>query len=206
MTEVRRLALPQHYTEPVFQGFRELEESLLNPFSFDRFWLFIVPYMMLYDIFLVINNRKLLSGCNCTLDLSCNFVQETCSVWIYWGNSKVWSSFSVPVASSIRLGYNLEQCSSLHPDKITTITDELEWDCFVISFGRSNCFAGSLLSKLLLVNDFPFMSEMRIFHRPLFWVNSKTDLIWLRSTNSDDVSFKIRFFRIWRTSSLKHLF
>lgn len=37
MTEVRRLALPQHYTEPVFQGFRELEESLLNPFSFDRF-------------------------------------------------------------------------------------------------------------------------------------------------------------------------
>ncbi|KAM5566892.1 nuclear pore complex protein NUP155 [Rosa sericea] len=37
MTEVRRLALPQHLTEPVCQGFRELEESLLSPFPFDRY-------------------------------------------------------------------------------------------------------------------------------------------------------------------------
>ncbi|XP_050373676.1 nuclear pore complex protein NUP155 [Argentina anserina] len=37
MTEVRRLALPQHLTEPIFQGFRELEESLLSPFPFDRY-------------------------------------------------------------------------------------------------------------------------------------------------------------------------
>lgn len=36
MTEVRRLALPQSQTEPVYQGFRELEESLMRPFSFDR--------------------------------------------------------------------------------------------------------------------------------------------------------------------------
>ncbi|XP_059649707.1 nuclear pore complex protein NUP155 isoform X2 [Cornus florida] len=37
MTEVRRLALPQNQTEPVCRGFRELEESLLSPFSFERF-------------------------------------------------------------------------------------------------------------------------------------------------------------------------
>lgn len=170
---------------------------------------------MLYDIFLVINNRKQLSGCNCTLDLSCNFVQETCSDWIYWGNSKISSSFSVPVASSIRLGYNLEQCSSLVsiqmrspqlPMKVHFHSwYELEWDCFVISFGRSNCFAGSLVSKLLLVNDFPLMSEMRIFHdcvKPTFvlgqlknrpYLIEKYQLWWY-------ISFKIRFFWIWRTS------
>ncbi|KAM2962202.1 hypothetical protein FF2_020307 [Malus domestica] len=37
MTEVRRLALPQSQTEAVYHGFRELEESLISPFSFDRF-------------------------------------------------------------------------------------------------------------------------------------------------------------------------
>lgn len=37
MTEVRRLALPQIQTETVYRGFRELEESLISPFSFDRF-------------------------------------------------------------------------------------------------------------------------------------------------------------------------
>jgi nuclear pore complex protein Nup155 len=37
MTEVRRLPLPQGRTEAVYQGFRELEESLISPFSFDRF-------------------------------------------------------------------------------------------------------------------------------------------------------------------------
>ncbi|KAM3705465.1 hypothetical protein ACB098_03G081800 [Castanea mollissima] len=37
MTEVRRLALPQSQTEAVYRGFRELEESLISPFSFDRF-------------------------------------------------------------------------------------------------------------------------------------------------------------------------
>ncbi|XP_043704564.1 nuclear pore complex protein NUP155-like [Telopea speciosissima] len=37
MTEVRRLALPQSQTEAVYRGFRELEESLLSPFSFERF-------------------------------------------------------------------------------------------------------------------------------------------------------------------------
>ncbi|GMJ13372.1 nucleoporin 155 [Hibiscus trionum] len=37
MTEVRRLALPQSRTETVYRGFRELEESLITPFSFDRF-------------------------------------------------------------------------------------------------------------------------------------------------------------------------
>ncbi|KAJ4962058.1 hypothetical protein NE237_021968 [Protea cynaroides] len=37
MTEVRRLALPQNQTEAVYRGFRELEESLLSPFSFERF-------------------------------------------------------------------------------------------------------------------------------------------------------------------------
>ncbi|XXG81808.1 hypothetical protein AAC387_Pa09g2374 [Persea americana] len=35
MTEVRRLALPQSETEAVYQGFRELEESLLSPFSYE---------------------------------------------------------------------------------------------------------------------------------------------------------------------------
>ncbi|KAA8532507.1 hypothetical protein F0562_032677 [Nyssa sinensis] len=35
MTEVRRLALPQSQTEAVYRGFRELEESLLSPFSLD---------------------------------------------------------------------------------------------------------------------------------------------------------------------------
>ncbi|KAI3996591.1 hypothetical protein MKX01_009423 [Papaver californicum] len=35
MTEVRRLSLPQNQTEGVYQGFRELEESLMNPFSLD---------------------------------------------------------------------------------------------------------------------------------------------------------------------------
>ncbi|ERM95873.1 nuclear pore complex protein NUP155 isoform X1 [Amborella trichopoda] len=34
MTEVRRLTLPQSQIEHVFRGFRELEESLLSPFSF----------------------------------------------------------------------------------------------------------------------------------------------------------------------------
>ncbi|KAK6921602.1 Nucleoporin, Nup133/Nup155-like, C-terminal [Dillenia turbinata] len=38
MTEVRRLPLPQSQTEAVFQGFRELEESILNPFSFERLY------------------------------------------------------------------------------------------------------------------------------------------------------------------------
>ncbi|XP_043693925.1 nuclear pore complex protein NUP155-like isoform X2 [Telopea speciosissima] len=37
LTEVRCLALPQSQTEAVYQGFRELEESLLSPFSFERF-------------------------------------------------------------------------------------------------------------------------------------------------------------------------
>ena len=37
MTEVRRLTLPQNRTEAVYRGFRELEESLINSFSFDRF-------------------------------------------------------------------------------------------------------------------------------------------------------------------------
>ncbi|OMO93980.1 Nucleoporin protein [Corchorus olitorius] len=37
MTEVRRLALPQSQTEAVYRGFRELEESLISQFSFDRF-------------------------------------------------------------------------------------------------------------------------------------------------------------------------
>ncbi|KAJ4843720.1 hypothetical protein Tsubulata_012870 [Turnera subulata] len=36
MTEVRRLPLPQSRTEAVYRGFRELEESLISPFSFDR--------------------------------------------------------------------------------------------------------------------------------------------------------------------------
>ncbi|KAL9254939.1 Nuclear pore complex protein NUP155-like protein [Drosera capensis] len=34
MTEVRRLPLPRSQTEAVYRGFRELEESLLSPFSF----------------------------------------------------------------------------------------------------------------------------------------------------------------------------
>ncbi|KAE9613889.1 putative nucleoporin, Nup155, WD40/YVTN repeat-like-containing domain-containing protein [Lupinus albus] len=37
MTEVRRLALPQNQTEVVYRGFKELEESLISPHSFDRF-------------------------------------------------------------------------------------------------------------------------------------------------------------------------
>ncbi|KAK4400101.1 Nuclear pore complex protein [Sesamum angolense] len=37
MTEVRRLPLPQNQTEAVYRGFRELEESLLSPFPFERF-------------------------------------------------------------------------------------------------------------------------------------------------------------------------
>ncbi|MED6180531.1 hypothetical protein PIB30_011043 [Stylosanthes scabra] len=37
MTEVRRLALPQSQTELVYRGFRELEESLISPHSFDRY-------------------------------------------------------------------------------------------------------------------------------------------------------------------------
>ncbi|CAL0312408.1 unnamed protein product [Lupinus luteus] len=36
MTEVRRLALPQNQTEVVYRGFKELEESLISPHSFDR--------------------------------------------------------------------------------------------------------------------------------------------------------------------------
>ncbi|XP_057777560.1 nuclear pore complex protein NUP155-like isoform X1 [Salvia miltiorrhiza] len=36
MTEVRRLPLPQNQSEAVYRGFRELEESLLSPFSFER--------------------------------------------------------------------------------------------------------------------------------------------------------------------------
>lgn len=34
MTEVRRLPLPQSQTETVYRGFRELEESLISPYSF----------------------------------------------------------------------------------------------------------------------------------------------------------------------------
>ncbi|XP_024025703.1 nuclear pore complex protein NUP155 [Morus notabilis] len=37
MTEVRRLPLPQSQTEAVYRGFRELEESLISPFSVDRY-------------------------------------------------------------------------------------------------------------------------------------------------------------------------
>ncbi|XP_010271356.1 PREDICTED: nuclear pore complex protein NUP155 [Nelumbo nucifera] len=37
MTDVRRLALPQNQTEAVYRGFRELEESLLSPFPYERF-------------------------------------------------------------------------------------------------------------------------------------------------------------------------
>ncbi|KAJ0721182.1 putative nucleoporin, nucleoporin, nucleoporin, subdomain 1 [Helianthus annuus] len=37
MTEVRRLALPQSQTDAVYRGFKELEESLLTAFSFERF-------------------------------------------------------------------------------------------------------------------------------------------------------------------------
>lgn len=37
MTEVRRLTLPQSLTDTVYRGFRELEESLMSPFSYDRF-------------------------------------------------------------------------------------------------------------------------------------------------------------------------
>lgn len=37
MTEVRRLPLPQSQTGAVYQGFRELEESLISPFPIDRF-------------------------------------------------------------------------------------------------------------------------------------------------------------------------
>ncbi|KAK9277396.1 hypothetical protein L1049_006939 [Liquidambar formosana] len=37
MTEVRRLPLSQNQTEAVYRGFRELEESLISPFSFERY-------------------------------------------------------------------------------------------------------------------------------------------------------------------------
>ncbi|XP_077230476.1 nuclear pore complex protein NUP155-like isoform X2 [Tasmannia lanceolata] len=37
MTEVRRLSLPQSQTEAVYRGFRELEETLLSPYSFSPF-------------------------------------------------------------------------------------------------------------------------------------------------------------------------
>lgn len=37
MTEVRRLALPQSQTEPVYRGFKELEEKLLTPSSFQQY-------------------------------------------------------------------------------------------------------------------------------------------------------------------------
>lgn len=37
VTEVRRLNLPQSQIEPVYRGFKELEESLLASFSFERF-------------------------------------------------------------------------------------------------------------------------------------------------------------------------
>ncbi|EEF36426.1 protein with unknown function [Ricinus communis] len=37
MTEVKRLPLPQSKTEAVYRGFRDLEESLISPFSFNRF-------------------------------------------------------------------------------------------------------------------------------------------------------------------------
>ncbi|XP_058108326.1 nuclear pore complex protein NUP155 [Magnolia sinica] len=37
MTEVRRLALPQSETEAVYQGFRELEETLMSPIPFEPF-------------------------------------------------------------------------------------------------------------------------------------------------------------------------
>ncbi|KAI3730688.1 hypothetical protein L1987_61861 [Smallanthus sonchifolius] len=37
MTEVRRLALPQSQTDPVYRGFKELEESLITSLSFQRF-------------------------------------------------------------------------------------------------------------------------------------------------------------------------
>lgn len=34
MTEVRRLTLPPTKTESVYAGFKELDESLITPFSF----------------------------------------------------------------------------------------------------------------------------------------------------------------------------
>ncbi|XP_074264142.1 nuclear pore complex protein NUP155 [Silene latifolia] len=37
MTEVRRLPLPQSQSEAVYRGFRELEESLISPYSFQHF-------------------------------------------------------------------------------------------------------------------------------------------------------------------------
>ncbi|KAL2922250.1 hypothetical protein RDABS01_013741 [Bienertia sinuspersici] len=37
MTEVRRLPLPQTQTEAVYRGFRELEESLISPYSFQHY-------------------------------------------------------------------------------------------------------------------------------------------------------------------------
>lgn len=37
MTEVRRLSLPQSQTDNVYRGFKELEESLMTSFSFERF-------------------------------------------------------------------------------------------------------------------------------------------------------------------------
>ncbi|GFZ15839.1 nucleoporin 155 [Actinidia rufa] len=37
MTEVQRLALPQSQKEAAYRGFRDLEESLLSPFSFEHF-------------------------------------------------------------------------------------------------------------------------------------------------------------------------
>lgn len=37
MTEVRRLPLSPNQTETVYRGFRELEESLISPYSFERF-------------------------------------------------------------------------------------------------------------------------------------------------------------------------
>ncbi|KAI0494950.1 hypothetical protein KFK09_025096 [Dendrobium nobile] len=37
MTEVRRLALPQSQIEPIYQGFKELEEKLLTPSSFQPY-------------------------------------------------------------------------------------------------------------------------------------------------------------------------
>ncbi|XP_020576719.1 nuclear pore complex protein NUP155 isoform X2 [Phalaenopsis equestris] len=37
MTEVRRLALPQSQIEPIYQGFKDLEEKLLSPSSFQQY-------------------------------------------------------------------------------------------------------------------------------------------------------------------------
>lgn len=50
MTEVRRLALPQSQTEAVYRGFRELEESLISPFSFELYWLPCIPCPVVFQM------------------------------------------------------------------------------------------------------------------------------------------------------------